>query len=113
MKIAVVMLFAVLGIAPLSARADTTITAEVHMISPIPSQHIVYVLMSTQTVLDGGGCPSPYYVGSTDDPGFKSFVYPLIVAAKATKERIKVYVSGCLGGYPQISQVEYTDRAEP
>jgi hypothetical protein len=45
-----------------------------------------------------------------NDANFKSFVYPILLMAKAADGLITLRTSGCFSGYPIIIGVDYTPR---
>lgn len=51
-----------------------------------------------------------FLTGRMDDPSFKAFVYPALLAAKATDTEIKIRRQGCFNGYPLIVGVEWSPR---
>ncbi len=51
---------------------------------------------------DEWGQLSPFFVGSMDDARFMSFVYPILLLAKAKNGELRLVVRGCHAAYPII-----------
>jgi hypothetical protein len=89
------------------ALADASVVAPVQTLAPNLPQGLVYVEMVGVPSADGGGCPNILFVGLMSDGNFKSFVFPTLLAAKATGQSVRVTVSGCYGEYPIVVGVQY------
>ncbi len=73
----------------------------------------MYFSLQGAPTLNGGSCPHSYFVGIMDDDNFKSFLYPILLSAKAINAEIKFIVNGCHGQYPLVVAAEYSPRSPP
>ena len=98
-----------------SSAAD--LTGRVATLAPfLDTQNQLYVSLSgtpSNAIPDGtptGTCSNTFAVAQMSDANFKSFIYPLLLAAKATDTPITLRTRGCLNGYPIIVGVDYSPR---
>jgi hypothetical protein len=94
-----------------TADAQTSFIGKIQMIYPYLPQGLVYVHMQGYPTLNGGACPSQFFVAQMNDANFKAYVYSALLAAKASNADVRLVVDGCLGTlYPLIAGVEYSPR---
>ena len=93
-----------------AAFADASVVGQIQMVQPYSPQGLVYIEMQGAPQLDGGGCPSSFFVGQMSDANFKSFVYPALLAANVAGSTIRLIVSGCYSQYPLVVGLEYSPR---
>jgi hypothetical protein len=93
------------------------LTGRINTIAPIlATQNQIYISMTGTTGnaipdgLPGGSCSNTYAFADMANANFKSFVYPIILMAKAADAEITLRTSGCISGYPIIIGVDYTPR---
>jgi hypothetical protein len=99
-----------------SVQADD-LTGNIDVVAPIlAGQNQLYVTLKNTTNnavpngSPGGTCSNSFSIALMSDANFKSFVYPLILIAKATNTQITLRTNGCIGIYPVIVGVDYTPR---
>ena len=111
MKISKIVLSSLLlASVSLGVKADDGVIGKIQMIQPYLPQGLVYFTLQGAPTLNGGSCPHSYFVGKMDDGNFKSFLYPVLLSAKATNADIKFIVNGCNGAYPLVVGAEYSPR---
>ena len=94
------------------------LTGKIGTIDPyLNGQNQVYISLknTTNNALPdgspGGSCSGQFAFADMNDAFFKSFVYTLIVLAKATDTFITLRTNGCFAAqYPVIVGVDYTPR---
>ena len=92
------------------ATSDDSAIGKIQMIQAYIPQGLVYFTLKNSPTLDGGGCPSSFFVARMSDQNFKTFVYPLLLSAKVTDADLSLIVSGCFGPYPIVVGAEYSPK---
>jgi hypothetical protein len=105
-------LLALLCVCVGAARADEELVGKIQMIQPYLPQNMVYVHLKGYPEMAGERCSggNALLTGRMDDSNFKAFIYPALLAAKATDSDIKIRRQGCFNGYPLIVGIEWSPR---
>jgi len=94
------------------------LVGKINSIAPyLGGQNQVYISLTNTTNnalpdgSPGGSCSGQFAFANMNDVFFKSFVYPLILLAKAADSFITLRTNGCFASqYPVIVGVDYTPR---
>ncbi|MCK5523342.1 MAG: hypothetical protein KAI83_09435 [Thiomargarita sp.] len=89
----------------------TTHAGVVQTININRGENLVKVFLEGKPTFGAGSsCQSYWCVNSIDNDKFMKVVMPILMAAKLSKQRVRIWVSECEGRYPKIYAVDLEDR---
>jgi hypothetical protein len=89
----------------------TTHAGVVQTININRGENLVKVFLEGKPTFGAGSsCQSYWCVNSIDNDKFMKVVMPILMAAKFSKQRVRIWVSDCEGRYPKIYAVDLEDR---
>jgi hypothetical protein len=71
---------------------------------------IAHVLFAGSPTINEPGCSVPWTGNLLTDEQFMKYVWPMLLAAKASGLPVSISTSGCTGGYPKIVAVDFEPR---